>query len=120
MGGTTMAGVTPPGDNVVMALTPAERQARRRARLRAGEAVPCCSSCGAKLQPELRQRGDRQGDGLCWSCWIKTPAGQATERERSKRTRAADLERARELGRERARRFRQRASQGGEGEQAQG
>ena len=103
-------------------LTPAERQARRRARLKAGEAVPCCSSCGAKLQPTLRQRLDRQGDGLCWECWILTPAGQATERERGKRNRAADLERARELGRERARRWRQqqRAAQGGEGDQAQG
>ncbi|MEA5443342.1 hypothetical protein [Cyanobium gracile] len=103
-------------------LTPAERQARRRARLKAGEAVASCPSCGAKLQPTLRQRPDRQGDGLCWPCWIKTPAGLEAERERGKRTRAADLERARELGRERARRWRQqqRASQGGEGDQAQG
>ena len=105
-----------------MPLTSAERQARLRARRRAGEAVPCCSSCGAKLQPTLRQRLDRHGDGLCWECWILTPAGHATERERGKRNRAADLERARELGRERARRWRQqqRAAQGGEGDQAQG
>ena len=89
-------------------LTPAERQARRRARLRASEAVPCCSSCGAKLQPTLRQRPDRQGDGLCWECWILTPAGLAAERERGQRARAADPDRARQLARERARQFRQR------------
>jgi len=79
--------------------------------------VPCCSSCGAKLQPDLRRRDDRQGVGLCWNCWICTPAGLEAERQRGKRTREADPERTRELGRERARRFRQRTTQG---EEAQG
>lgn len=116
MGPGAMATTTWRRDNAPMPLTPAERQARRRARLRAGEAVPCCSSCGAKLQPELRQRGDRRGDGLCWNCWIRTPAGLEAERQRGKRTREADPERARELGRERARRFRQRTNQGDEGQ----
>ncbi len=111
MSRATVATIAERRDNAWMALTPAERQARRRARLRAGEVVPCCSSCGAKLQPDLRQRGDRQGVGLCWNCWIRTPAGQESERERGKRTRETDPERARELGRERARRFRQRATQ---------
>jgi hypothetical protein len=100
-----------------MPLSAAERKRIQRARQKAGEILPTCSSCGARLQPDLRQRGDRQGDGLCWSCWIKTPAGLEAERERGKRAREADLERARELARERARRFRQRASQDG---QAQG
>ena len=100
MGLGPVATITGRRDNAGMALTPAERQARRRARLRAGEAVPCCSSCGAKLQPDLRKRDDRQGVGLCWGCWIKTPAGQASERERGERTRDADPERARELWRQ--------------------
>ena len=107
-------------DNGPMAMSSAERKRIQRARQKAGEVVPTCSACGAQLQPTLRQRPDRQGDGLCWRCWARSPAGLAAERERGKRTRAADLERARELARERARRFRQRASQGGEADQAQG
>ncbi len=107
-----VAAITGRRDNAWMALTPAERKRIQRARQKAGEVAVSCSSCGARLQPNLRQRADRQGDGLCWSCWVKTPAGLEAERERGKRTREADPERARELGRERARRFRQRASQG--------
>ena len=102
-------------------LSPAERKRNQRARQKAGETLPTCSNpncvAKAKLQPNLRMRLDRQGVGLCWNCWIKTPAGQASERKRGERTRVADPERARELGRERARRFRQRATQG---EQAEG
>ena len=78
-----------------MALTPAERQRRRRARLKAGEEVPCCTACGAKLQLDRRERPDRQGDGLCWSCWIQTPDDRHYERERRKRAREADPERIR-------------------------
>ena len=104
----TLAAIAGRRDNALMALTPAERQARRRARIKAGETVPTCSSCGAKLQPDLRKRDDRQGVGLCWGCWIKTPAGQESERKRGERTRVADPERARELAKARAWRFRQR------------
>ena len=111
-----MATVTEPGEDGAMALTPAERQARLRARRRAGETVPCCSSCGAKLQPALRERPDRLADSLCWSCWQRSEAGLTAERLRGKRSREADPERARELGRERARRFRAK----GQGEQPQG
>ena len=107
-------------DNAWVALTPAERKRIQRARQKAGEVVPTCSACGAQLQLTIRQRPDRQGDGLCWRCWARSPAGLAAERERGQRARAADPERARQLGRERARRFRQRASQGGEADQAQG
>jgi hypothetical protein len=113
-----MAAVTAPGDNGWMALTSAERQARRRARQKAGESLPSCSSCGAQLQPDLRQRLDRVASGLCWACWLGSPAGLEAERLRGKRTRGADLERARMLGRERARRFRAKASQSTEGGQA--
>lgn len=95
-----------PRDNGPMVSTAAERQARRRARLRAGETLPACTLCGAKLLLDQRQRQDRQGDGLCWSCWVKSPAGQAAERERAARARRADPERIRELARERAKRFR--------------
>ncbi len=108
-----VATITGRRENGWMALSDAERQQRRRDRLKSGEAVPCCSSCGAKLQPTLQRRTDRQGADLCWSCWIKSPAGLEAERERGQGNREADLDRARELGRERARRFRQRASQGG-------
>ena len=112
-----VATVTKPGDNRAMPLTAAERQARLRARRRAGEAVPCCSSCGAKLQPALRERPDRLADSLCWSCWARSEAGLAAERERGQRVRAADPEHVRRLARERARRFRQRASQSTQSEQ---
>ena len=116
-----VATVTKPGDNRAMPLTAAERQARLRARRRAGDKVPCCSSCGAKLQPALQRRTDRQGADLCWSCWIKSPAGLEAERERGQRNMEADLDRARELGRERARRFRQRVrEQQGQGAEAAG
>jgi hypothetical protein len=77
-----------------MVLTPAERQRRRRARLKAGEEVPRCV-CGARLQLDLRERPDRQGDGLCWDCWIQTPGGRDYERERRKRAREADPEKIR-------------------------
>jgi hypothetical protein len=112
-----VAHVTEPGDNLVMAMTAAERKQLQRARQKAGETLPTCSGCGRRLQVSLQRRPDRLGDGLCWSCWIKTPAGLEAERERGKRTREGDPERARELARERAKRFRQRASQDG---QAQG
>jgi hypothetical protein len=82
-------------DTDAMVLTPAERQRRRRARLKAGEEVPCCTSCGAKLQLDRRELPDRQGDGVCWSCWIQTPGGRDYERERRKRAREADPERIR-------------------------
>jgi hypothetical protein len=82
-------------DTDAMVLTPAERQRRRRARLKAGEEVPCCTSCGARLQLERRERPDRQGDGLCWSCFIQTPGGRDYERERRKRARGADPEKIR-------------------------
>jgi ribosomal protein L34E len=82
-------------DTDVMVLTPAERQRRRRARLKAGEEVPCCTSCGTKLQLVRRERPDRQGDGLCWSCWIQTPGGRDYERERRKRARKAAPEKIR-------------------------
>jgi len=116
-----VATVTKPGDNRAMPLTAAERQARLRARRRAGEAVPCCSGCGAKLQPTLRQRPDRQGDGLCWGCWLGSPEGLKAERERGQRSRGTDPERARELARQRARRFRERVrEQQGQGAAAAG
>jgi len=57
--------------------------------------VPCCTACGAKLQLDRRERPDRQGDGLCWSCWILTPGGRDYERERRKRAREADPEKIR-------------------------
>ena len=78
-----------------MVLTPAERQRRRPARLKAGEEVPCCSACGARLQLDRRERPERQGDGFCWSCWIQTPDGRDYERERRKRAREADPEKIR-------------------------
>ncbi len=115
-----MATVTAPGDNLYMALTGTERKRIQRARVKAGEVVPTCSACGAKLQPTLRSLPNRQGDGLCWNCWIKTPTGLEAERERGQRNREADLERARELGRERARRFRAKASKATQGGQEQG
>lgn len=116
-----VATVTAPGEDGAMALTSAQRQARLRARQKAGQTLPTCSSCGARLQPYLRQRGDRQGDGICWRCWIKTPAGLEAERERGRRTREADLERARELARERARRWRRRVREKqGQGAEAAG
>ena len=82
-------------DTDVMVLTPAERQRRRRARVKAGEEVPCCTSCGARLQLERRERPDRQGDGLCWSCFIHTADGRDYERERRKQARKADPEKIR-------------------------
>jgi hypothetical protein len=82
-------------DTDVMPYTPAERQRRRRARLKAGEAVPCCTSCGTLLQLERRELPDRQGDGLCWNCFIQTPSGREYERERRKRARQADPEKIR-------------------------
>jgi len=126
-----VATVTKPGDNQAMPLTAAERQARLRARRRAGEILPTCSGCGAQLQPTLRQRPDRQGDDLCWPCWVKTPAGLEAERKRGRRSRGTDPERARELARQRARRFRERvreqqqgqgaaAAGGSQGDEAQG
>jgi hypothetical protein len=75
-----------------MALTPAERQRRRRARLKAGEEVPCCTSCGARLRLGLHERLDRQGDGLRWTCWIQTADGRAYEQQRRQRAREADPE----------------------------
>ncbi len=100
-----------------MVSTAAERQARRRARLRAGETVPTCTICGTRLLLDLRQRADRQGGDLCWSCWVKSPGGQAAERERAARARKVDPEKVRAQARERARRFRARAAQaaGGQG-----
>lgn len=89
-----------------MVLTPAERKQLQRARAKAGETLPTCGLCGAKLLLDLRQRQDRQGDGLCWRCWARSAAGLEAERLRGKRNREADPERARELARERARRFR--------------
>jgi hypothetical protein len=114
-----LATVTEPGDdNGGMALSDAERQQRRRDRKKAGETVPRCSTCGAQLQPALQRRPDRQGDGLCWSCWIKTPAGLEAERERGQRVRAADPEHVRRLARERARRWRQRVREQQQGQGA--
>ena len=93
-----------------MVLTPAERQRRRRARLRAGEELPCCTSCGeARLQLERRERPDRQEDGLCWSCWIQTPDGLASISDRRKRARAADPEKIRAQTLTRVRRARAKA-----------
>ncbi len=77
-------------DTERMPYTAAERQRRRRARIKAGEAVPCCTSCGARLQIERRERPERQGDCVCWSCWIQTPGGRDYERERRKLAREAD------------------------------
>jgi hypothetical protein len=92
-----------------MVLTPAERQRRRRARLKAGEEVPCCTACGARLQLERRERPDRQVDGLCWSCWIQTPDGLASISDRRKRARAADPEKIRSQTLTRVRRARAKA-----------
>jgi hypothetical protein len=94
-----------------MPLTPAERQRAYRARKKAGEAVACCSACGAKLQLSRRERGDRQGSGLCWSCWIKTPAGQAAEAERKRRHAESDPDRRRQQVREAVARLRLRQRQ---------
>ncbi len=82
-------------DTDAMVLTPAERQRRRRARLKAGETLPCCTACGARLQLDRRERPDRQGDGVCWRCWIQTADGRAYEQQRRKRAREADPERIR-------------------------
>jgi hypothetical protein len=95
-------------DNGPMRSTPAERKRLQRARAKAGETVPTCSLCGTRLLLDLRQRQDRQDDGLCWGCWLESPAGQAAERERAARARQVDPERTRALGRERARRLRAR------------
>jgi hypothetical protein len=94
-----------------MPLTPAERQRAYRARKKAGEAVACCSACGAKLQLSRRERDDRQGSGLCWSCWIKTPVGQAAEAERKRRHAESDPDRRRQQVREAVARLRQRKRQ---------
>ena len=64
-------------------------------RLKAGEEVPCCTSCGARLQLGLRERPDRQGDGLCWTCWIQNADGRAYEQQRRQRAREADHEKIR-------------------------
>lgn len=95
-------------DDEPMPLTPAERQRAYRARQKAGESVPTCSACGAQLQLSRRARADRQGSGLCWSCWIKTPAGQAAEAERKRKHVEADPERRRQQVREAAARLRAR------------
>jgi len=97
-------------DTEGMALTPAERQRRRRARLKAGEEVPTCTSCGARLQLERRERPDRQGDGLCWTCWIQTPDGRAYEQQRRKRAREADPDKLRAQTLASVRRVRAKAS----------
>lgn len=78
-----------------MVLTPAERKRLQRAREKAGEVVPTCTSCGARLQLERRERPDRQGDGLCWTCWIQTAAGRAYEQQRRQLARESDPERIR-------------------------
>jgi hypothetical protein len=95
-----------------MALTGAERQRVRRARLKAGITLPTCSSCGARLLPDIRERADRQDDGTCWSCWLKTPAGLEAERERGARQRAKNPEQTRALTRARVRRSRDKARRG--------
>ncbi|MCP9823901.1 hypothetical protein [Synechococcus sp. EJ6-Ellesmere] len=93
-----------------MVLTPAERQRRRRERLRAGEVLPSCSGCGAALRPSQRQRPDRKGDGLCWSCWAKTPAGRADARERRRQQRELDPAAARAASLQRVHRARLKAA----------
>ena len=103
-------------DNGPMVLTPAERKRLQRARAKAGEQVPTCSSCGARLLLDRRQRQDRQDDGLCWGCWLETPAGQADQRERAARARQADPEKVKAQGRERARRFRERKARAAGGQ----
>ena len=77
-------------DTEEMVLTPAERKRLQRAREKAGEVLPTCTSCGARLQLGRRERPDRQGVGICWSCWIQTADGRVYERERRKRAREAD------------------------------
>jgi DNA helicase TIP49 (TBP-interacting protein) len=91
-----------------MALTPAERQRLRRARLKAGESVPICTSCGALLQVGRRERTDRQESTLCWSCWIKTPEGQAAENERKRKHVEANPDLRRQQTRDAVRRHRER------------
>jgi hypothetical protein len=95
-------------DDGQMPLTPAERQRAFRARKQAGESVPVCSACGARLQLSRRARADRQSSGLCWSCWVKTAAGQAAEAERKRKHVEADPERRRQQVREAAARLRAR------------
>lgn len=78
-----------------MVLTPAERQRLRRARVRAGLTMQVCTSCGARLLLDRRVRADRQGDSLCWCCWLKTPAGRADVAARRRRARLASPEKVR-------------------------
>ena len=111
-----MATNAPQRDNGPMVLTPAERKRLQRAREKAGLAVPTCSSCGTRLLLDRRQRQDRQDDGLCWGCWLETPAGQADQRERAARARQADPEKVKAQGRERARRFRARKARAAGGQ----
>jgi ribosomal protein L34E len=92
-----------------MVLTPAERKRLQRAREKAGEEVARCTGCGAKLQLVRRERPERQGDGVCWACWIKTPDGLASISDRRKRARAADPEKIRAQTLSRVRRARAKA-----------
>lgn len=101
-------------DDDPMPLTPAERQRAFRARQKAGESVPVCSACGARLQLNRRERADRQDSGLCWSCWIKTPDGQAAEAERKRKHVEADPERRRLQVRKAAARLRARRREQGQ------
>ncbi len=82
-------------DTEQMPYTPAERQALRRARLKAGEELPCCAACGAKLQLDQRELPERQGLEICWTCWLRTPDGRSYIRDRRKRAREADPEKIR-------------------------
>ncbi|NQV11051.1 MAG: hypothetical protein HQ527_07795 [Cyanobacteria bacterium] len=93
-----------------MVLTPAERQQRRRARVKDQQAQPTCTSCGCRVLPDSRQRPDRQGDGLCWSCWAKSPAGRAVSRERRRQQRDADPIAARAASLKRVHRARLKAA----------
>jgi len=94
-----------------MVLSDAERQRLRRARLKAGLTMQVCTSCGARLLLDRRVRADRQGDGLCWSCWLRTPAGLADVAARRARARAADPERVRAATLARTRRTRAKAKE---------
>jgi hypothetical protein len=93
-------------DTAAMPYTDAERQRLRRARLKAGEVVPSCTACGARLQLDRRERPDRQGDDHCWTCWLRTPAGRDYIRERRRLARAADPDKIREQTRASVRRAR--------------
>jgi len=92
-----------------MPSSPAERQRLRRARLKAGEELPCCTACGAKLQLGRRELPERQGLELCWSCWLRTPDGRSYIRDRRKLAREADPEKIRAQTLTRVRRARAKA-----------